>query len=659
MASRTPSNIHAPSASLPALVLLGLLVSGAAHAAGSNSASTAPQVPVEQASVGMHTMTSALPNARWDFPAVWTGSQAILIGGGSTANPSAESILRYDPASDTMTVMQSRLYALSGVHSAVWIQGYAYIFTLDPTGTPSIVRYDPVADSLRTMTARPPFYATGGSPGAVTAVTDGNVAYLFGGEPNGAPNDRILRYDPATDQVTVMGARLPQGNKEMGAAFVAGAVYLFGGVADGTAIVRYDPKTDEATVLAARLPTGTRDQSVVFDGQSILLFGGDATSFAGGARSTILRFNVALGTLSQLSEAMPTANAYAPAVWTGTSACLFGGRSGASAGSSAIRCTDGRPVVLTAAPAAPCATASANSGTTCSVGSFLGWPDAALPFLPRPSPAVGSGDQAAAPVAAVGGRSGGSSGGSVAAVGTTPGRATGGQTAQSTSVDASDGSAVAVAYAAGATVAVAGAVAYTGSYLRAGRRPSIPFLATLFSRILPEKSMDHPARRQIADAIGAQPGIHLQALVQELGLARATVEHHVRVLMQSGVVHERRLGRYRCYYRGLPQRFPSAPPPSTMRSHHARDVLRQITANPGSAVGDVAVAIGSPPRVVSYHIQRLAQAGLLRLEHQGRFTRAFPSAQVAVASSQAGQAVAAAVPAQAAAGAAVLEPIQA
>lgn len=564
-----------------------------------------PVLAADAPSLGLHWQMAQLPNPRWDFPALWTGSRILVFGGGSTAAPDAESILLYDVASDSFVATHSRLYPLSGPQSAVWIGGAAYVFTTDPQGHAATVRYDPVADKLTTMSGALPLYSS--TPGLLTAVTDGRYAYVFGGESTG-PNDRIFRYDPVADTVTVLQSAIPGGNREMAAAYAGGAIYLFGGAGGaGTAILKFDPSNDTVTTLAATLPMALRDAGIVSDGQTILLFGGDASSIGYGPRTDVLRFDTSTQGVTVMGDKLPVPLAYAPAVWTGSRACMIGGRSGSDQQSiqSGVLCT--APLHLVPLVAAQ------------SASSVFPWPDVVMPFFPRPHPTgAGDGLQPAVPVhnAAVANSCSGCQP-------ILPGQAV----PQGGLQQPTHSSASVLILAATGTVVVAGLAAYVGTAMRKG----VPLAGLgLFSRILPEKSMDHPARRQIADAIAAQPGIHLQALVTEVGLARATVEHHVRVLMQTGVVHERRLGRYRCYYRGLPQRFP-APAPATMRSPYAKDVLRAVTSQPGMAVADVAAAIGSPPRVVSYHVQRLAQAGLLRLEHQGRYTRAFPTAQAMLA----------------------------
>ncbi|MHB8633415.1 MAG: hypothetical protein ACYDBQ_05525 [Thermoplasmatota archaeon] len=569
----------------------------------------------------LHAMGSALPNARWFYPAVWTGSDVILFGGGDTNAAGADRILLYDVAQDRLTATHTTLYPLGGSQSAVWMAGAAYVFSADGQG--QIVRYDPARDSAQVLPARIPLYSSGG---AVTAVTDGHVAYLFGGESPSYPNDRIFRFDPAApDTVTVMRETLPQSNREMAAVWAGNAVYLMGGAQPpANQIVRYDPRQGVVSTQKSVLPVATRDQAALWDGAAIYVFGGDASSAGFGPVATILRYDPESGAVS-LAGSTPAPVSYLPAAWTEHQMCLFGGRAGGDQASTQILCT--------------------GNLTPGSLGAAC----AKLPWLPFPffGPLSQAPSDCLAPLLGPG-----------APHGVPPSKAAAHCTLptpwQGEFVGAFTGSCVSCpppgcvgsplvparlagqapsARAALSPLATAAIAALSVAALGAALWPLLrrtPWVLPLFSRILPDRALDHEARRRIVEIVKEKQGIHLQALVGELGLARATAEHHVRVLLAHRLIHERRIGRYRCYFLGVAHKLASAPPRVTLRSQYARDILRQASALPGSSVSTIAHAIQAPPRVVSYHVQRLAEAGLLRLDHRGRFTKAYPTERAIV-----------------------------
>lgn len=69
------------------------------------------------------------------------------------------------------------------------------------------------------------------------------------------------------------------------------------------------------------------------------------------------------------------------------------------------------------------------------------------------------------------------------------------------------------------------------------------------ARLEPDAEALHaPARRAIVALARERPGLTQAALARELGLARATMHHHVRALADAGVLDIRRKGwRTRCF----------------------------------------------------------------------------------------------------------------
>ncbi|MGQ0536767.1 MAG: Kelch repeat-containing protein [Methanobacteriota archaeon] len=130
--------------------------------------------------------------------------------------------------------------------------------------------------------------------------------------------------------------RLPSGRYLTSAATTGALVHVFGGWTASTTvrdIVRYDPVTDNATLLSAQLPTGLGESSAVFDprdrsaagcpGGCVYLFGGFESGV--GYKDKIVRFNPATGSVQNLSVTLPGARTGTSAVWAGTVAYIFGG----------------------------------------------------------------------------------------------------------------------------------------------------------------------------------------------------------------------------------------------------------------------------------------------------------------------------------------------
>ncbi len=134
----------------------------------------------------------------------------------------------------------------------------------------------------------------------------------------------------------------------------------------------------------------------------------------------------------------------------------------------------------------------------------------------------------------------------------------------------------------------------------------------LFSRLDSARALDHPVRGELAALIEANPGMHYQELVRRIGRGRGIVEHHLASLCRAGVVLQRSQGRYTCYFhrdvRLDPRLLDSY---GLLKAQGARGVLAALSGSSGRSRKDLAGDLGLSPTTISYHLQRLAEGGLL------------------------------------------------
>jgi len=227
------------------------------------------------------TMAAVLPDPVTDSPAVWTGQYVYSFGGWIAQGATSDKIVRYDPLTDTITVMGAKLptYAFPVYSmSAVWDGNYVYLFGgYDGYSfLNQILRYDPVQDQLTTMSSRMPTPIKWNS-----AVWSGTYAYIFGGLTPSGVTDQIFRYDPTTDTVAVTSGRLPFGLYVTSAVWTGEYAYVFGGGTQGETeyatdkIIRYDPELDFVTIMDESLPSPRRFTCAIWDGNSAYIFGGE------------------------------------------------------------------------------------------------------------------------------------------------------------------------------------------------------------------------------------------------------------------------------------------------------------------------------------------------------------------------------------------------
>lgn len=145
-------------------------------------------------------------------------------------------------------------------------------------------------------------------------------------------------------------------------------------------------------------------------------------------------------------------------------------------------------------------------------------------------------------------------------------------------------------------------------------------LIGLFSRLRTDRLLEHPQRSRLADLVAAEPGIHFQELGRRSGLANGTLTHHLQKLVEGGHVVAHKSGRYTCY-------FPRAASPvqraaaGTTKSEGARAILAAIQARPGATMQEIAASCGLQASTVTYHVQRLSDAGLVTANRDGKYQR--------------------------------------
>lgn len=274
--------------------------------------------------------SAAFVVARWDSAAVTIDEVVYIYQGFAPPSETAGAFV-YAPAADTLTQLgavypgsrQGASAATDGVNA--WTFGGEVLTDYKK----DIIKHDPSGQgSFTTLTAELP---SGRSWSA--AAWHGSYAYVFGGqEADGGILDEVVRFDPAVPAASVVG-HLPVGLMGASALTVGNAIYVFGGVRDGTGaysddVLRFDPASNTVTVRAARLPSGRDGMAAATDGQMAYLFGG-CESTACGLRD-VVRYDPAADHVKVMDAELPTGRGRMSAAWVGDYAYLFGGQQGAN-----------------------------------------------------------------------------------------------------------------------------------------------------------------------------------------------------------------------------------------------------------------------------------------------------------------------------------------
>ncbi len=142
----------------------------------------------------------------------------------------------------------------------------------------------------------------------------------------------------------------------------------------------------------------------------------------------------------------------------------------------------------------------------------------------------------------------------------------------------------------------------------------------LFSRLHNDRLLDEPQRARIVAAVAADPGVHFSELLRRTGIANGTLYHHLQALRKAGHLDARAGQGYTCYFPAgvgaAAQRGAAA-----SKADGAQRILAQVRSNPGLSLKQVAVECGLQTSTVSYHVQRLSDAGLVDAMRDGREVR--------------------------------------
>lgn len=150
----------------------------------------------------------------------------------------------------------------------------------------------------------------------------------------------------------------------------------------------------------------------------------------------------------------------------------------------------------------------------------------------------------------------------------------------------------------------------------------LQFLLVLgFRRVRPGNVLEHPLRRTLHAAIGAEPGLDLAGCAAATGANRETIRYHLALLVCCGkVVEESRSGSVRY--------FPHDPCLTPVRRalHHAlrneslAPMLAAIRDAPGLSRQELAERLRVSGPSATRQVQRLIEDGLVERERRGRWT---------------------------------------
>lgn len=148
--------------------------------------------------------------------------------------------------------------------------------------------------------------------------------------------------------------------------------------------------------------------------------------------------------------------------------------------------------------------------------------------------------------------------------------------------------------------------------------PWVPALFGFFTRLTQPHVLQQRVRSAIRELVAADPGIHLQAIAEQLEVARNVVTYHVGVLCRSNVLARVQLPHQNCYFvRGefTPNRMLHI---AVLRSPPLSRAFEVIKERSGLSLTELGIAMGVRPARASKIAKRLIEVGLVKKTVQHR-----------------------------------------
>lgn len=271
-----------------------------------------------------------VPSSRFDHSAVWIGTEMIIWGGEDFLGDATNTGSRYNPASDSWSLINSGSEARS-VHTAVWTGSEMIVWGGLNNITQTIKtggRYNPSTNTwVPTSNAN-----VLSSRMWHTAVWTGTEMIIWGGQGMKTENTGG-RYDPSTDNwtLTSMGSNTPSARRSHAAVWSGTEMIIWGGLSGAMGFNtggRYNPLTDSwsPTSTGTNVPSGRFLHTMIWTGSEMIVWGGATVSTS---LNTGGRYNPSTDTWIPTSTGtnVPTGRHFHSRIWTGSEMIIWGGRS--------------------------------------------------------------------------------------------------------------------------------------------------------------------------------------------------------------------------------------------------------------------------------------------------------------------------------------------
>ena len=139
----------------------------------------------------------------------------------------------------------------------------------------------------------------------------------------------------------------------------------------------------------------------------------------------------------------------------------------------------------------------------------------------------------------------------------------------------------------------------------------------------PDTVLDLEARRRIVTFVQESPGLHMRELAARLEMPVSTLEYHCYQLVKHGQLITRETSGFKAFYpaQGIDRRDKDIL--YLVRHDAPRKICSHVLLNPGATPKDLRDQLGFTGPTLSFHLNKLRKAEILREEPDGRTKRLY------------------------------------
>lgn len=135
--------------------------------------------------------------------------------------------------------------------------------------------------------------------------------------------------------------------------------------------------------------------------------------------------------------------------------------------------------------------------------------------------------------------------------------------------------------------------------------------------------LDLEARKRIVEFVRANPGLHMRELAARLDTPVSTLEYHCYQLVKHGHLVTRESAGFKSFYPGEGMDRRDKDILYLVRHEAPRRICGHVLLNPGATPKQLRQTLGMSAPTLSFHLNKLRAAGVLREEAAGRTKNLF------------------------------------